>query len=363
MPTMSALRPSLRSLLDETTQADGFNLVNRVLQALSGKVVSADVPVAAKLAGWVLGTENFIPTELVGLPVAVIRAMLSKPSTTHEKQYFLASYVGDAGTNDVLKARFSQGLAALEVFRVAGIYRLGSKKEAQIPLTALLRDARVVEAARATALACNPVSAPLLAILALEGSESSIAALEPRLAATSGSDAALDRMRELEPLGRGASQVKALLARVRDGVANRSKSSGALAVLDAAGITGVTVFSLGLDLCSLEKVKPYPHMPEEPKVRVRFNIDSRDVHWYSAIVDAPPALPALWFREQGLILDAKKLPVATCAPVDLPSWLGELAKKATLTWDWDGMKVKTSLRGTRRARIEAWLRGRVAVGL
>jgi hypothetical protein len=58
-----------------------------------------------------------------------------------------------------------------------------------------------------------------------------------------------------------------------------------------------------------------------------------------------------------LIRDAKKLPVAAWAPEQLPSWLAELAKKAKLNWDWDGMKLKTSLRAHKRAQVEAWLRG------
>jgi len=357
---MSTLEQLLRDTLHEakTPRANQIVLVNRVIDTLSGRLGSADTPVAAQLASWVLGTTNFLPERLAALPAPVVRAMLDGPKPADGAQSFLACYVGHVRSSAALRTRWRAGLAALEVLRVAGIYGLSSRKDAQVPLAGLAGDPRAVAAARETARVCAQAPAAMLALLVLDGSDASLAVLQPRLQATKSSDTELDTLRKLEPLGRGNPQVKALLARVRDGVAERSKASAALDVLAAAGIESVTAFSFQVDVSSLETVKPYPRLPAQPKVRVRLCVDSRETHWFWAVVDAPPTVPALCFGDQGVTVDRKQLPSAGCAAKDLPSWFAELEKTAHLTLDWSGMVFKTSLRGKNRARLESWLRGK-----
>jgi hypothetical protein len=118
----------------------------------------------------------------------------------------------------------------------------------------------------------------------------------------------------------------------------------------------VTAFWLQLDVSSVDQVKPYPLLPAQPRVRVRLRIDSRDVRWFWAVVDASPDVPALCFGDKGVDLDKRKLPVGGCAAEALPSWFADLAAEAKLTWDWAAMSLKTSLRAKRRQRMQTWLR-------
>lgn len=43
--------------------------------------------------------------------------------------------------------------------------------------------------------------------------------------------------------------------------------------------------------------------------------------------------------------------------VPLPMWLAQQAKKHAITWDWEGARVRSNLRGRQRETMLAWLRG------
>src|SRR5262249_39276730 len=61
------------------------------------------------------------------------------------------------------------------------------------------------------------------------------------------------------------------------------------------------------------------------------------------------------FGEKGIVIDDLELGSAPLA--ELPAWVERVAKKLDVHWGWENADVRTTLRGAKRDKFLAWLRG------
>lgn len=238
----------------------------------------------------------------------------------------------DETNDETLLATWRRAVNALKVFESQ--YAWGSKEKAA-RLTELRKNDRIVEAARAAAVGSTNVPLELLAVLALEGSESSADALLPHV------ERALKDEAQLEPLarlGRYAAKTKAMasLMSLIEGRLDAARTSApANDLAKALGIASGNRF----------------------RVDVRVAGTGNRFFWISIDSDRPGAA-----FHGGVGGERTSTPLhhddgtTECSLLELPAYLRRAATKLDTTWEFRNASTR-HLRGKRLATFLAWLEG------
>lgn len=228
------------------------------------------------------------------------------------------------------------------------------RKKHLAALAKLVRDERGLEASQAVVASGVP-EGRMLALLAFEGSESSVDVLMPLVvSAVRARDASLDRLAEwVVPFARGP-VVAPAVAEVQRAVDERAGVSPFGELLRLAGHREGTRFNLDVQLESRERVGVSPRatawvvLQTHRLPRVALFITR---HTSSSAFDALRV-------EDGVVQGTPSLPLTPPADfASLPRWLGEVAKQLEVRWLTEPTQLKSSLRGKGRQRAVEWLLG------
>jgi hypothetical protein len=244
---------------------------------------------------------------------------------------FLRVAVDD--TNDqTLLATWRTAVNALKVFESQ--YAWGSKEKAA-RLTELSKNERLVEASRAAAVGSTVVPLELLAVLALDGSETSADALLPHVERALKDEAQLEPLSRLHRYAAKTKPMTALMALI-DGRLNAARTSApANDLAKALGIASGNWF----------------------RVEVRVAGTDNRFFWISIDSDRPGAAFHGGVGGERTSTDLHRPDGTTeCSLLELPGYLRAAAKKLGTTWEFRYASTR-HLRGKRLATFLAWLEG------
>lgn len=244
---------------------------------------------------------------------------------------FLRVAVDD--TNDqTLLATWRTAVNALKVFESQ--YAWGSKEKAA-RLTELSKNERLVEASRAAAVASTVVPLELLAVLALDGSETSADALLPHVERALKDEAQLEPLSRLHRYAAKTKPMTALMALI-DGRLNAARTSAP--ANDLAKVLGIA-------------------SGNRFRVEVRVAGTDNRFFWISIDSDRPGAAFHGGVGGERISTDLHRPDGTTvCSLLELPGHLRAAAKKLGTTWEFRHASTR-HLRGKRLATFLAWLEG------
>lgn len=251
--------------------------------------------------------------------------------------------------DDALVARWREALEAL--LDVNTSYAWGSKQR-RAKIQGLARGP-FLEAIQAVVVGCETVAIDFLAALVADGSEASIDALLPRFhRASTEKDKGLDLLDRLRTHAADTPPVRAMLAEIERLLDAREATSPALALAAVIpGLGEVDSFWATVYLSSVEERRG-----GVGRVQGHIRIDSRSPSWLSVSVTEGEV--GEWrstsFDEREL--DEDQLELGRCEGPGLPAWLARAEKTLDIKWSWDGMPIRTGLRGKKRDALLAWLR-------
>lgn len=288
------------------------------------------------------------------LPVPVVReAMARLPERKGPWSTLLRVLVDPSLPDEALADRWRFALET--VLSLMTSYGWGSKQR-KAKIRSLAEDAEVLAAVQATAASSAIVPLDMLAVLAFDGSDASVDALIPHVGrAAESRDVRLDRLEKLKVHARPTPAVTAMLESVTAMLAERNAASPALELPPLIGLGTLDVFWFSGWFGSVER-----NGSRVPAVQGSVSIDSREVTWFNVWLSRVEPLPSnrsvsTSFSNEKVRSDA--LGLGTCAPAELPAWLARGAKTLGVTLDPATLTPRTNLRGAKRERLYAWLRG------
>ncbi|MGZ3422978.1 MAG: hypothetical protein ACXVEF_00510 [Polyangiales bacterium] len=272
------------------------------------------------------------------LPLPVIRVVVERMQSVSTPTSVFVREV--ARTGDDLQESWSLALETLLDFD--STYAWGSKQRKE-KYARIAADSRLLAATQAVAVGCPEASTSMLAVLAVDGSDTSVDALMPHFVrAAETRDAGLDMLERLRTHAKDTPAVKAMLAQVQAMLGERKASSPALGVARVA-VGEVDELWFSAYLRSSEDRLPI--------YQSNLEIDSRSNDWFHASVSGDERRVS--FSAEKVHVDT--LGVGACSAGDLPTWLARVAHQLQFTWDFQGMSVRTGLRGKKRERLLVWL--------
>lgn len=189
----------------------------------------------------------------------------------------------------------------------------------------------------------------MLAVLAADGSEASVDALMPhfQIASATNQNDLLNRLELLKTHAAKTGPMTLMLESVQKMLSKRNDQSPALAF---ARSIGLDVNTLSVCWCLSSE------QTEDPEFLAAATIDSRSPSWFQVTVAHMPngLTDQTTFGSEGTpTID--KLGLGRCTPEELPVWFARAAKKLKVRWSvtlWN-----SNLRGAKRERALAWMRG------
>ncbi len=273
----------------------------------------------------------------------VLRTPLGAPPS--QTLVFLKEAVPADANDDVLLERWR---AALQALLDVEAYTWGSK-ERRNKLVAIIRSPVILQAVQAAVVAVKPPAQPemeLMAVLALDGSEASADALMPHVDHAMKTGEGLGALEGLETYAADTEPMRAMLAKTKSLLAQRSAASPLIAFLREIGVN-VDPCHFSMWLASRET------QGQVPVVQVNFSLDSRASPYMHLSIDASGRQTS--FNDKVLHKDSLGLGKADLA--GLPELFARAARSLKVTWDWDGATLYSSLRGRKREAIVRWLAG------
>lgn len=218
-----------------------------------------------------------------------------------------------------------------------------------------LAKGRFLPAFQAVAVAIADVPTELLTVLAADGSEASVDALMPHFQrAATQKDSALDQLERVKTHAAKTKSIASLLAAVDRLMSERNVASPALAFGRSLGFEDVETFQLHFGVWSNQLTGG-----GVPLYQCHADFDSTNETWFRVSVskiDHDDMRGSLYFTNDGSDFeDPLKLGVSACSPAELPQWFAALGKKLKVGWDisiWN-----SNLRGKKRDKALAWMRG------
>jgi hypothetical protein len=288
------------------------------------------------------------------LPAPVIHALLEQLEEDRRSHaFFLREAVPrDAGDAE-LTAAWAAALQAL--LDLDSSYAWGSMQR-KAKLQALAREPRMLQAIQTAAVACEAVSLDMLAVLAADASEASIDALIPHVErAMRLQDQNLDRLQLLRTHARSTPVLNDFFARIQAQFDTRQAHSPALRFARELGFGERDTFWFRVYLMSDER-----EVAPAYRYHAHMSVDSSSDTWFSISVSKSDPTSGSTARSTSFTSKETRrdeLELGTCEPAGLPAWLARAEEKLGVRWDHDEAFRSTSLRGTKRARLEQWLRG------
>jgi len=355
--TAAAANAALRNALDKNPE--------ELLSLMRGLPPDVDPALGAEAVRWI-AKHWTLGKRVDTLPPPVIRAFLETPRGslgTGERDWgahgavvgetalvFLQTAVPTSLDDGALAARWVQALTALGDVNTS--YAFGSKQR-RAKITGLARGP-FLEAIQAVAVGCETVPIDFLAALVADGSEGSMDALLPRFhrAATT-RDTTLDLLERLRRHAADTKPVRAMFAEIEALLGAREAQSPALALAAELGIGDVDSLWFTAYLSSVERRGPN----SGGLVQGHIVVDSRRPSWFD--VSLTRGEIGEWestrFDEREVSED--ELGLGRCEARDLPAWLARAAEALKVRWAWDGMPIRTGLRGKKKGALVAWLSG------
>ncbi|HEY1552213.1 MAG TPA: hypothetical protein VGG28_30510 [Kofleriaceae bacterium] len=229
-------------------------------------------------------------------------------------------------------------------------YAWGSKQR-RARFRELAADREMLAAIQGAAGLGDDVPLDMLAVLVADGSDASIDALIPHLGpALDTADDRLEWLRRLRTHATGTPRVTALLDELEARFADRNAKSPALALGAVIGIGELDElwFDFWVNSTAVDSFRA-------SRVQGQVSIDSRRAHWFSLGVSSNRVSSG--FSEYGLGMTPAHdhLGLGPCDPAELPAWLARAANHLEIKWL--PFEPTSNLRGKKRARLDAWLRG------
>jgi hypothetical protein len=336
-------KPDARAELDRYLAGETVD-INAVIRRLPDDI---DVPTAASVVREMIGANTFwFARSCQQLPVPVIRALLAEPSDAMA-HLFLRLAVPLEGDATAIAARWQRALVALLDLDLT--YAWGSQQR-RARLRALARDPHLLAAIQGTVAHRDDVKLDMLAVLVADGSDASFDALVRHVdPAVVHKDVRLDRLARLRTHAANTPALDALFAELDGVIAKRNAVSPALALGPLIGLGRVDPLWFQASIGSRE--------PGDRVARVQghVTIDSRRPKWFGVSMarNERGGLTMQHTIFDAITLHSDELGIGRCDAAELPGWLAVIAAKLGVTWD--EPRVRTHIRGARRARIAAWL--------
>jgi hypothetical protein len=284
-----------------------------------------------------------------------IRALLDEPRDADGRADATLVFLKEAVPRDADDATLARAWAeALRALLDANTTYAWGSKQRRAKIRGLATSS-LLPAIQAVASGCTDVPLDLLAVLAADGSEALADALLPHFhrAATS-AGGSLDLLERLETHAADTPPIRAMLAEVQRLLADRQAASPALAVARAIGLGDLDSFWFWAFLGSRER-----NRNNVSSVQSNLGIDSTSATWFTvsiSIVDpTSSAHRGTSFTNERLYRD--DLGIGRCEAPELPSLLARAGQLLSIAWDFDAMSPRTNLRGKKRERLVAWMRG------
>ena len=144
-----------------------------------------------------------------------------------------------------------------------------------------------------------------------------------------------------------------LLEQVHRQLSARQASSPALALAETIGLGAVKSFWFSARLSSDRE-----NASHVPFIQGSIDVDGREAEWFRVWVTEVPGFSssnARTVRFGSSIAPQDGLGLGVCMAVELPGWLARAER--SLGVHWLDLSPRTSLRGTKRAALCAWLSG------
>ncbi|MEO8700347.1 MAG: hypothetical protein ABI867_09900 [Kofleriaceae bacterium] len=317
-------------------------------QTLGTLPAGADVELAVMAVMRLVDHPHHLAASCAVLPVAVIRGVLadSQPSSSH---LFLRLAVPLDEPAKIRRAWKAAVTALRDLYDSKDAWESGKRAKLAAKLA---RDPRVLAGLQGLVAnaAATDVTLEMLAVLAIDGSDTSVDALIPHLDPALGARTArLERLAQLRTCAKRTPALDTLFAEVDSAVVEYRKSSPALALATAIGGLGsLDVLWFQFMLMSVEAT------PRIPRVQGNVRIDSRETPWFtvwvSRVHDSTERTRdrETRFDDTHVVEDA--LEIGSCTASDLPAWLAVTAKRLYI--EWQPFLVRTSADAK---RLGAWL--------
>jgi hypothetical protein len=280
--------------------------------------------------------------DLAVLPVPVIRAVLARPREDAEHLFLRLAVDVDARPDEILRAwrRALGALAALDEHAFGSApsrWRIG----------ALARDPVILAAVQGAVANRARVGQRMLAVLVADGGAASLDALVPHVdAALVCRDGRLDKLAQLRRYAADKPVVQQVLAGVDRALAGRAAGSPALELVPLLDIAEVRALWFDARLVSRET------RVSGPRAHGQVVVDSRKPEWFAVTIEAVTGERT---RFTAKAVHEDRLKLGRCRATELPAWLARAATRLRITWR--EAQLRSSLRGTNRARLAAWLAG------
>ncbi len=280
------------------------------------------------------------------LPLAVIEAVLAQLEATHPRvawSVFLREVVPPVSVP-------SWRAALVALLDLQTTYAWGAKQR-RAKLQGLATQPALLAGIQAAVVGCDAPPLDMLAVLALDGSDTSIDALLPHFSrAEKDQSAMLDRLERLSKYAAPTPGMQAMLATVRARLDARNDASPVLDWVRGLGFE-VDTFSLRVSFGSEEATS------RVPRIQASVNIDSTRATWLGVYVtesSLQPPYPGTSFRNDGVARD--DLGLGTCTLAELPQWLARAQRTLGVTWS-PRVTASASVRGNKRAQLIDWMFG------
>lgn len=247
-------------------------------------------------------------------------------------------------TDAPIEAAWAAALNTLLDFE--STYAWGSK-ERKAKFARIAADPRLLAATQAAVVGSLGASQSMMAVLVVDGSEASVDALMPRFVqATETRDLTLDALDRLRTHASDTPAVRHMLAEVERLLGVRNERSPALE-FGRSLLGDVDEFWFDASLGSVER----DGYNAEAQCDVR--VDSRWTSWFSVHLRGQGEYVS--FDHEGLHEDG--LGFGPCRLDEVPAWLARSGEILGIVWNFEGMFLRTGLRGKKRARVAEWLTG------
>ncbi|MDP1829152.1 MAG: hypothetical protein Q8L48_38165 [Archangium sp.] len=295
-----------------------------------------DVKTALELFGWnayrfARSTEALPAATITRILAALVRTKKKDPSVL-----FLQAAFDPAAPETSWRA----AVGALKNFE--SDYAWGSAPKRQ-RLTAIAQDPRLLAATQLATVGAERVRDEYLAVLVIDGSETSLDALLPHFSRAMKDPARLDALQKVARFARDTPALGEMFSQVNAGLEGRKSASAALALAGELGISSGDRFRVRID------VKGLP--PGKTSCGIVIDSAAGD-ELRVAVLTGFGADAMTRFTGAKMLQDDLKL--GRCELAALPAWLARAAKKLRVRWDRGGVTTG-HLRGKRLEVFLSWL--------
>lgn len=250
-------------------------------------------------------------------------------------------FLRNAVDPQALEATWRPAVNALKQFQADSSWGSKEKRER---LTAVARDARLLAALQSTTVASVDVPVEFLAVLIIDGTESSTDAVLPHFDRATRDAVRLEKLSALATFAKGKPQYAAMLKHLDDAAAGQHEKSSVLALGKQLGIASTPRFRVQLRMEGTPRANVWCDVQLDSGAAVDLSV------WLSTGVGQSASVQH--FTSLGVQRD--DLGLGACPVEKLPEWLQRAEKELGLRWNRQTARA-TYLKGKRLAVFLSWL--------